>query len=116
MIARQWLALIIERDHRLPRCEIRERDVGGVSVVAVCERKGSGRVKPSVSEKVVDGYALPCGVEFRPRGYAVDVARHLGSWESVELRPVPHLDRARSDLQRESPIGGFDPRRRAGRQ
>src|SRR3954471_13210786 len=65
VIARQRLAFIIERDHCLPCCEIRERDVCGVSVVAMCERKRSGRIKPSVSENVVDRYALPCGVEFR---------------------------------------------------
>src|SRR3954462_6460070 len=53
VVARQRLALVLECDHRLPRREVRERHVGGVSVVAMCERKRSGRGKASVGEDVV---------------------------------------------------------------
>src|SRR5215472_6357938 len=59
VVARQRLAFVLERDHRLPRREVRERHVGGVSVVAMCECKRSGRAKVSVGEDVVDGHALP---------------------------------------------------------
>src|SRR4051812_13817749 len=82
----------------------------------MCERKRSGCGKPSVGEDVVDGYAFPGGVELRPRRHAVDVSCHPGSWERVELRPAPRFDRTRSDLQRESPVRGIDPRRGAGRK
>ncbi len=64
VVARRRLALVFERDYRLPRREVREWHVGGVFVVAMCERKWSGRVKASVGEDVVDGNALPSGVEF----------------------------------------------------
>src|SRR3954452_15730901 len=82
----------------------------------MCERKRSGRAKASVGEYVVNGHALPGGVELRPRGHAVDISRHPGSWERVELRPAPRFDRTRSDLQRESPVRGLDPRCGAGRK
>src|SRR4051812_48793708 len=82
----------------------------------MCERKRSGRAKASVGENVVDRHALPPGVELRPRGNAVDVSRHPGSWEGVELRPAPRFDRTRSNLQRESPVRGLDPRGGAGRK
>ena len=82
----------------------------------MCERKRSGCGKASVGKDVVDGHALPSGVELRPRGHAVDVSCHPGSWERVELRPAPRFDRTRSDLQRESPICGIDPRRGSGRK
>src|SRR3954454_16041757 len=82
----------------------------------MCERKRSGCGKASVGEDIVDGYALPGGVELRPRGHAVDVSCHPGSWERVELTPAPRFDRTRSDLQRESPVRGIDPRRGSGRK
>src|SRR5438309_1875090 len=90
VLALQRLAFVLERDHRLPRCEVGERHVGGVSVVAMCEYERSGCAKASVGEYVVNGHALPGGVELRPRGHAVDISRHPGSWERVELRPAPH--------------------------
>src|SRR5262249_34434907 len=95
---------------------VREWHVGGVSVVAMCERKRSGCGKASLGEDVVDSHVLPSGVELRPRGHAVDVSCHPGSWERVELRPAPRFDRTRSDLQRESPVRGIDPRRGSGRK
>src|SRR3954451_3238659 len=110
------MALVLERDDRLPRCEVGERHVGGVSVVAMCERKRSGCGKANVGEDVVDRYAFPGGVEPRPRSHAVDVSCHPASWERVELRPTPRFDRTRSDLQREGPIGGIHPGRGAGRK
>src|SRR4051795_8029743 len=82
----------------------------------MCERKRRGCGKASVGEDVVDGYAFPGGVELRPRGHAMDVSCHPASWERVELRPAPRFDRTRSDLQRESPVRGLDPRRGAGRK
>src|SRR3954469_11089310 len=82
----------------------------------MCEHKRSGCGKASLGEDVVDGHALPSGVELRPRGHAVDVSCHPGSWERVELRPTPRFDRTRSDFQREGPIGGINPRRGAGRK
>src|SRR4051794_31046798 len=116
VVARQRLAFVLERDHGLPRCEVGERHVGGVSVVAMYEYKPSGSAKASVSEDVVDGHALPSRVELRPRGHAVDIARHPGSRERIELRPAPRFDGTRSDLQREGPIRGIDPRRGSGRK
>src|SRR5215472_12100210 len=116
VVARQRLAFVLERDHRLSRREVRKWHVGGVSVVAMCERKRCGCAKASVGEDFVDGYALPRGVELRPRGHAVDVSRHPGSWKRVKLRPFPRFDRMRSDLQRESPVRGLDSRRGAGRK
>src|SRR5215470_19496942 len=50
VIARQRLAFVLECDHRLPRREVREWHVGGVTVVAMCERKRSGCAKASVGE------------------------------------------------------------------
>src|SRR6516164_7801879 len=116
VVARQRLTFVLEREHRLPRREVREWHVGGVSVIAMCERKRRGCYKASVGEDILDGHALPSGVELRPRGHAVDVSYHPGSWERVELRPAPRFDRTRSDLQRESPVRGIDPRRGSGRK
>src|SRR6516164_8537796 len=91
VVARQRLTFVLEREHRLPRREVREWHVGGVSVIAMCERKRRGCYKASVGEDVLDGHALPSGVELRPRGHAVDVSYHPGSWERVELRPAPRF-------------------------
>src|SRR6516165_9673357 len=47
VVARQRLAFVLERDHRLPRREVREWHVGGVSVVAMCEQNGVGAPRPA---------------------------------------------------------------------
>src|SRR4051812_13604164 len=114
VIPRQRLAFVLERDHRLARRKVRDWNVGGVSVVAMRECKRGGRANASVGKNVVYGYALPRGVELRPGGHAVDVSRHPGLWQRLELRPVPHFDRTRSDLQRERPVHRLNPRGRSG--
>ena len=88
VIGRDRRALVAERHHALLAGEVRERHVGGVAVERVGEHVGRRRrVDPGVGENVVDGDALPVGVELRPLGDAVDVAVELGARQRVELRP-----------------------------
>ena len=47
VVARQRLTFVLEREHRLPRREVREWHVGGVSVVAMCEQNGVGAPRPA---------------------------------------------------------------------
>ena len=68
-------------------------------------RYGGGSETPAASEQVVDGDALPGGVQLAPLGDAVDVGVDFGLGQRAELLPIPFAQRLalRAD-QDEAPL------------
>lgn len=80
MIAGKWLARITEGDHRFPGKQIRQRDVCRIIIVAVRQDEIGRPIKLCICKDVFNEYTLPNGIQFGPRGDAVNILCHLGLW------------------------------------
>src|SRR5262249_17860446 len=70
--------------------EILDRDVCRVPSIAMSHDVGCGRIgEADCLQQIVERDALPCGIELRPFGNAVNVRLERRLRERLELRPVP---------------------------
>src|SRR5918992_5764792 len=117
MLGLQRLAVVVGGHHALATDQILDRQVGGVTAIAVGNEIGRRRLVESRRlDQVVDRHALPCRPELAPLGDAMDIDGDLGLRQGLKLVPRPPASERSPVLQRQGPLLECRMRRRAGAQ
>ena len=113
MLRRQRLTVELIDNPRLVAGDVIEWKVGRVAAVGEDRRELRGGI--DAVHQLVDGDALPYGVELRPLGHAVDVLGHGLRRQRDELLPGPSLRLVDLALDGEGPLVEIHARRRPRR-
>ena len=117
LLGRQRLAVVVGGHHALAIDQILDRQVGGVTAIAVGHEIGRRRlVEPRRLDQVIDRHALPFRPKLAPLGDAMDVDGDLGLRQGLKLLPRPPASERSAVLQRQGPLLEWRTRRRAGAQ
>ena len=91
--------VVPQRDHCPSFSEVRGRNVCRIPIERMREKERRGWLQTGGGEQVVDGNTLPEGIELRPTGHAMNIARDFGLRQLIEFRPCPLSNNANAILQ-----------------
>src|SRR5437870_3452954 len=89
MFGRERLAVMMCGKQHFLSVEIRQRKVGGESLLGMDQHVSRARLEFHVPQHLAKCYTLPLIVKAAPAGHAVEVASTLHSGKTIELLPCP---------------------------